>query len=88
MNSPHEVIIRPIVTERSFDQMSLNKYSFEVARSAPKEEIASAVEALFNVHVKKVKPNGSNPRPSAFATSPARPAAGRRPSSPLLTVSR
>ena len=54
MNSPHEVIIRPIVTERSFDQMSLNKYSFEVARSAPKEEIASAVETLFNVHVKKV----------------------------------
>lgn len=38
MNSPHEVIIRPIVTERSFDQMSLNKYSFEVARSAPKEK--------------------------------------------------
>ena len=49
MNSPHEVIIRPIVTERSFDQMSLNKYSFEVARSAPKEEIASAVEALFKI---------------------------------------
>ena len=62
MNSPYEVIIRPIVTERSFDQMSLNKYSFEVARTAPKEEIADAVERLFDVHVKKVntmwvKPN-------------------------------
>ena len=54
MNSPYEVIIRPIVTERSFDQMSLNKYSFEVARTAPKEEIADAVERLFDVPVKKV----------------------------------
>lgn len=54
MNSPYEVIIRPIVTERSFDQMSLNKYSFEVARTAPKGEIADAVERLFDVHVKKV----------------------------------
>ena len=62
MNSPHEVIIRPIVTERSFDQMSLNKYSFEVARSAPKEEIASAVEALFNVHVKKVNTQWVKPK--------------------------
>ena len=62
MNSPHEVIIRPIVTERSFDQMSLNKYSFEVARSAPKEEIASAVETLFNVHVKKVNTQWVKPK--------------------------
>ena len=62
MNSPHEVIIRPIVTERSFDQMSLNKYSFEVARSAPKEEIASAVEELFNVHVKKVNTQWVKPK--------------------------
>lgn len=54
MNSAYEVIIRPVVTERSFDQMSQNKYSFEVARSAPKEEIADAVEKLFGVHVKKV----------------------------------
>ena len=62
MSSPHEVIIRPIVTERSFDQMSLNKYSFEVARSAPKEEIASAVETLFNVPVKKVNTQWVKPK--------------------------
>lgn len=54
MNSVYNVIIRPIVTERSFDLMGQNKYTFEVAREAPKEEIADAVEKLFNVRVLKV----------------------------------
>lgn len=54
MNSAYEVIIRPVVSERSFDLMSQNKYTFEVARTAPKEEIASAIEKLFDVHVVKV----------------------------------
>jgi large subunit ribosomal protein L23 len=54
MKSAYDVIIRPIVTERSFDLMEQGKYTFEVARTAPKEEIASAVEKLFDVHVTKV----------------------------------
>ncbi|MDI9589587.1 MAG: 50S ribosomal protein L23 [Acidobacteriota bacterium] len=54
MNSAYEVIIRPIVTERSFDLMEQGKYTFEVARKAHKEEIASAVEKLFGVRVTKV----------------------------------
>ncbi|MBQ3266567.1 MAG: 50S ribosomal protein L23 [Atopobiaceae bacterium] len=54
MNSAYNVIIRPVVSERSFDLMCQNKYTFEVARTAPKEEIAAAVEKLFGVHVVKV----------------------------------
>ena len=54
MNSAYEVIIRPVVTERSFDLMEQGKYTFEVARKAAKEEIAAAVEKLFGVHVVKV----------------------------------
>ena len=54
MNSVYNVIIRPVVTGRSFDLMGQNKYTFEVAREAPKEEIADAVEKLFNVRVLKV----------------------------------
>ena len=34
MNSPYEVIIRPIVSERAFDLMEQGKYTFEVARNA------------------------------------------------------
>ena len=54
MNSVYNVIIRPVVTERSYDLMEQGKYTFEVAAKAPKEEIADAVEKLFNVHVLKV----------------------------------
>ena len=54
MNSVYNVITRPVVSERSFDLMGQNKYTFEVARTAPKEEIAAAVEKLFGVHVVKV----------------------------------
>ena len=54
MKSPYNVIIRPIVTERSYDNMEQGKYTFEVAPEAPKEEIAHAVERVFGVHVTKV----------------------------------
>ena len=62
MNSVYNVIIRPVVSERSFDAMAENKYTFEVARTAAKEEIASAVEQLFNVHVVKVNTINVKPK--------------------------
>lgn len=54
MNSVYNVIVRPIVSERSYDLMEQGKYTFEVAKAARKEEIADAVEKIFNVHVTKV----------------------------------
>lgn len=62
MNSAYNVIIRPIVSERSFDLMGQNKYTFEVAKQAPKEEIAAAVEKLFGVHVLKVNTINVKPK--------------------------
>ena len=62
MNSVYNVIIRPIVSERSFDLMGQNKYTFEVAKQAPKEEIAAAVEKLFGVHVLKVNTINVKPK--------------------------
>ena len=54
MKDPREVIIRPIITEHSFDMMEENTYTFEVAKDANKVEIRQAVEAIFNVSVVKV----------------------------------
>ena len=62
MNSVYNVIIRPVVSERSFDLMNQNKYTFEVAKQAPKEEIAGAVEKLFGVHVVKVNTISVKPK--------------------------
>ena len=54
MQDPREVIIRPIISEHSYDMMQENVYTFEVAKSANKVEIAQAVEEIFDVTVVKV----------------------------------
>ena len=54
MKDPREVIIRPIITEHSYDQMEDNVYTFEVAKDANKVEIRQAVEEIFGVTVVKV----------------------------------
>jgi large subunit ribosomal protein L23 len=56
MRNLYDVIVRPIVTEKSTDQLDRSgKYSFVVAREANKVEIADAVEKLFNVKVRDVR---------------------------------
>ena len=62
MKSAYDIIVRPVVTERSFDLMSENKYTFEVAKDANKVEIAQAVEKLFNVKVVKVNTMSVKPK--------------------------
>ena len=54
MKDPREVIIRPIISEHSYDMMQENVYTLEVAKSANKVEIAQAVEEIFDVTVVKV----------------------------------
>ena len=54
MKAPQDIIIKPVITERSMDNLQLGKYTFEVAKDANKSEIKKAVETLFNVKVAKV----------------------------------
>lgn len=49
-----DIVIRPIVTEKSMMGIVDKKYTFEVAKAANKIEIAKAVEELFKVKVAKV----------------------------------
>ena len=51
---PEEIIIRPVVTEKSNDELQQGKYTFEVNKKATKVQIANAVEKLFEVKVVKV----------------------------------
>ena len=55
MKSYADIIVRPLITEKSMAGVSEKRYSFEVKDSATKAEIAAAVEAMFkNVKVVKV----------------------------------
>lgn len=50
----HDVIRRPLVTEKGTDMMADGKYVFEVDPRANKTQIKQAVEAMFDVKVRKV----------------------------------
>ena len=50
----YDIIIRPIISEKSMDQSADKKYTFQVALSANKIEIKKAVEEIFGVKVEKV----------------------------------
>lgn len=54
MKTPYDIIIKPIVTEATMEEMQGKKYSFEVLPSATKPEIAAAVQTLFGVKVASV----------------------------------
>lgn len=50
----HDVIIRPVLTEKSYAGIEKKRYTFVVARSANKTEIKKAVEEVFGVQVESV----------------------------------
>ena len=50
----HDIIRRPIITEKSMDQVADRKYTFEVVKGANKIEIKKAVEEIFKVEVERV----------------------------------
>jgi large subunit ribosomal protein L23 len=54
MKTAHDIIIRPIITERSTGEAAIGKYTFVVVPGATKTEIRLACEKLFGVKVLKV----------------------------------
>ncbi|HHT01344.1 MAG TPA: 50S ribosomal protein L23 [Firmicutes bacterium] len=53
--SPRDVILKPIISEKSMAEMAEGKYTFAVMITASKNEIRDAVEKIFNVKVESVK---------------------------------
>ena len=54
MYDPRDIIIRPVISEKSYDMIEHNRYTFEVAKSASKPQIADAVSEIFGVTVTNV----------------------------------
>ena len=72
----YDIIKRPVITEQSMEMTEMKRYTFEVAKSANKIEIAKAVEEIFGVKVVKVNTlnmRGKEKRTGAYPK-------GRRPS--------
>lgn len=55
MKDPRDVILAPVVSEKSYDLIEKNNtYTFEVATRAHKDEIRDAIQSIFEVHVLSV----------------------------------
>lgn len=54
MKAARDIIVKPIVTEKSVSLMEQNKYTFKVAMNANKIEIKNAIEEIFKVKVVSV----------------------------------
>ncbi len=61
-----EIILRPILTEKTYQGFEKRKYTFEVYPGANKIEIAKAVERAFNVKVEKVNTLWVKPKPRRY----------------------
>ncbi len=76
MKDARDVIVRPIVSEKSYELLEANVYTFEVPRSASKPEIRDAVESIFDVSVLRVNTlnrNGKRTRNRRTGTWGKRP---------------
>ena len=58
-----EVIIRPVVSEKSYELLTANKYTFRVHPRAHKTQIRQAVKEIFDVRVRDVRTLSVKPKP-------------------------
>lgn len=54
MKLAHEIIIKPVITEKSMGGAAMKKYTFKVAKDATKIDIARAIEEIYSVKVTAV----------------------------------
>ena len=60
---PNEVLLAPVVSEKSYSLINDNKYSFRVHPDAHKTQVRQAIEELFDVHVERVNIVKVQPKP-------------------------
>ena len=54
MKTPYDVVLKPVISEKSMEDAQVKKYTFKVAVDANKTEVQHAVEEIFDVEVAKV----------------------------------
>ena len=63
-----QVIVEPVISEKSYALMAEGKYTFRVNDRAHKTQIAQAVEHIFSVHVRSVRTAKVRPKPKRRGT--------------------
>ena len=61
--NPRTVIIKPVISEKSYALLTANKYTFRVHDKATKTQVRQAVEQIFGVRVQGVRTSNVKPKP-------------------------
>jgi large subunit ribosomal protein L23 len=61
--NPGEILIAPIISEKSYSQIALNRYTFKIHQDAHRTQVRQAVEELFDVKVVAVNIIKVQPKP-------------------------
>jgi large subunit ribosomal protein L23 len=78
MVEAEKIIIKPIISEKSYAQIDHNRYTFQVHPDAHKTMIAQAVAQLFNVTVVAVSTANMRPKPKRRGVSRGRTSAWKK----------
>ena len=75
---PSQILIRPVVSEKSYVLSAANRYTFRVHRDAHKTQIRQAVEQLFDVNVVEVRTMSVKSKPKRRGYTPGRTRAWKK----------
>ena len=78
MKFAQDIIIKPLITEKSMDMIADKKYAFKVAKDATKPEIAHAVEELVGVKVAAVNTINMKSKPKRLRYAEGKTAAWKK----------
>ncbi len=78
MDNPRDVIISPVVSEKSYAAVASKRYSFFVDLRAKKGEIKKAIEEIFNVTVIKISTMNIKSKPKRLGRSVGRSSRKKR----------
>ncbi|RJQ44646.1 MAG: 50S ribosomal protein L23 [Gaiellales bacterium] len=78
MRDPHTIILGPVISEKSYQLIEHNRYTFKVDPRAHKTAIAQAVEQIFNVDVVKVNVIKTRSKPKRRGLTRGRTRSGKK----------
>jgi len=78
MRDPHTIILGPVISEKSYELIEHNKYTFKVDPRAKKPAIAKAVEEIFSVNVVGVNVIKTRSKPKRRGLVQGRTSSGKK----------
>jgi large subunit ribosomal protein L23 len=78
MRDPHTIVLGPVISEKSYELIEHNRYTFRVDPRAHKTAIAKAVEEIFNVNVIKVNVIRTKSKPKRRGLVSGRTSSGKK----------